>query len=130
MNNSDLIGTWKLVRNRHWGEDGADLPAQFGPEPMGLIHFKPNGRMMVVIADSRVTLPSDSEHRLFSGYTGRWVLEGAKLSTIIDESFLPYVGTVQIRDVEFSGGQLNLIPPPMVIDGVTHYRELVWEKVV
>lgn len=129
MDASDLVGTWKLVANRHWAADGTRLAAQFGPEPMGLLRFLANGRMMVVIADSRVTLPADVARRPFSGYTGNWTLDGKTLSTMIDESFLPYAGTVQSRELDYVHGRLSLVPPPMTVDGVTHYRDLVWEKI-
>lgn len=130
MTPDELIGTWMLLGNHHRSAEGRELEAQFGPEPMGVIHFHANGRMIVVIADSRVTLPDAVEHRPFSGYTGRWTLDGGILSTQVDESFLTqYVGSVQRREVVYEGGRLTLVPPPLVIDGVTHYRELVWEKI-
>jgi hypothetical protein len=130
MTPDELIGTWKLLGNNHRSADGAELEAQFGPEPMGVIRFDANGRMIVVIADSRVKLPDNVAQRPFSGYTGRWTLDGDVLSTHVDESFLTqYVGSVQRREVVFEGGRLTLIPPPLVIDGVTHFRDLVWEKI-
>ncbi len=130
MTPDDLIGTWTLLGNHHRSADGKELDAQFGPEPMGVIRFDANGRMIVVIADARVRLPDALDQRPFSGYTGRWTLDGDVLTTEVDESFLTqYVGSVQRREVVHQDGRLTLIPPPLVIDGVTHYRELVWEKI-
>jgi len=130
MTPDDLIGTWRLLGNNHRSADGEVLDAQFGPEPMGVIRFDANGRMIVVIADSRVKLPDALTQRPFSGYTGRWTLNDDVLTTEVDESFLTqYVGSVQRREVVYQDGRLTLVPPPLVIDGVTHYRELVWEKI-
>jgi hypothetical protein len=130
MTPDDLIGTWTLLGNHHRSAEGTELDAQFGPDPMGVIHFHANGRMIVVIADARVRLPDALDRRPFSGYTGRWTLNGDVLTTEVDESFLTqYVGSVQRRDVVYAEGRLTLVPPPLVIDGVTHYRELVWEKI-
>jgi hypothetical protein len=130
MTPDDLIGTWTLLGNHHRSPEGAVLDAQFGPEPMGVIRFDANGRMIVVIADARARLPDGLDRRPFSGYTGRWALNDDVLTTEVDESFLSqYVGSVQRREVVYRDGRLTLVPPPLVIDGVTHYRELVWEKI-
>jgi hypothetical protein len=130
MTPDELIGTWKLLGNHHRSPEGAVLDAQFGPDPMGVIRFDANGRMIVVIADARVRLPDGLNQRPFSGYTGRWALNDDVLTTEVDESFLTqYVGSVQRREVVHEDGRLTLVPPPLVIDGVTHYRELVWEKI-
>ena len=130
MTPDDLIGTWTLLGNHHRSPEGAVLDAQFGPDPMGVIRFDANGRMIVVIADARVRLPHGLDRRPFSGYTGRWALNDDVLTTEVDESFLTqYVGSVQRREVVYQDGRLTLVPPPLVIDGVTHYRELVWEKI-
>jgi hypothetical protein len=130
MTPDELIGTWKLLGNHHRSAEGVELEAQFGPQPMGVIRFDANGRMIVVIADARVKLPDALKQRPFSGYTGRWTLAGDVLTTEVDESFLTqYVGSVQRREVIHENGRLTLVPPPLVIDGVTHYRDLVWEKI-
>jgi hypothetical protein len=38
-------------------------------------------------------------------------------------------GTAQVRGVRFEGEQMVLRPPPREIDGVTHHRELIWERI-
>ncbi len=94
MTPDDLIGTWTLLGNHHRSPEGAVLDAQFGPDPMGVIRFDANGRMIVVIADARVRLPDGLDRRPFSGYTGRWALNDDVLTTEVDESFLTqYVGS-------------------------------------
>lgn len=131
MKSDDFVGTWKMVGYHNRTVDGIELEKSYGPEFMGLIHFHPNGRMMVVIADGRLDLPAGMTSRPFSAYTGRWAFDGEILTNEIDESFLkPFIGSVQTREVQYENGRLSLIPPPIMIGGVMNYRELVWEKIL
>lgn len=131
MKSDDFVGTWKMVGYHNRTVDGIELEKSYGPEFMGLIYFHPNGRMMVVIADGRVDLPAGMTSRPFSAYTGRWAFDGEILTNEIDKSFLkPFIGSVQVREVNYENGRLSLIPPPIMIGGVMNYRELVWEKIL
>lgn len=130
MNPDDIIGTWKMVGYHNRSVDGVELEKSYGPEQIGLIHFHPNGRMMVVITDGRLELPPGVKRRPFTAYTGRWEFDGKILLNEIDESFLThFIGTTQRREAHYVNGRLSLIPPPIVINGVMNYRELVWEKI-
>lgn len=130
MNPQDIIGTWKMVGYHNRTPDGTELEQSYGPEFMGLIHFHPNGRMMVVIADGRAELPGHLKRRPFSAYTGSWTFDGKILLNEIDESFLKeFVGSTQRREAHYVNGRLSLVPPPIMINGVMNHRELVWEKI-
>jgi hypothetical protein len=124
----DVVGTWRMVGYHNRTAEGDPLDPTYGPEPIGLIRFDPHGRMVVVIADGRLDLPAGGR-RPFTAYTGRWSFDGGILSTEIDESFLThFVGTTQVREARFDGDRMSLTPPPIIIDGVLNYRELIWER--
>jgi hypothetical protein len=130
MQPEDIIGTWRMVGYHNRTIEGEELEQTYGPEPIGLIRFDPHGRMVVVIADGRLDLPTKFERRPFTAYTGQWVFDGKFLNTAIDESFLThFVGTTQTREARYADGRLSLIPQPIVIDGVLNHRELIWEKI-
>jgi hypothetical protein len=125
-----IVGTWRMVGYHCRTAAGEELDPTYGPEPIGLIRFEPHGRMVVVIADGRLDLPSGLERRPFTAYTGRWEFDGATLRTTVDESFLTeFIGRTQVREARYIDGRLSLIPPPIVIDGVLTHRELIWQKI-
>jgi hypothetical protein len=128
MRVEDLLGTWRLTEYHNRDEGGTELPSSFG-EAMGVIHFHTNGRMMVVLTDSRLELPL-GERRPFSAYTGHWAFDGEEVRVEVDESAWPhFVGTTQVRGVRYRDGKLSLIPASVVVDGVLNHREVVWVKV-
>lgn len=130
MQSEDIFGTWRMVGYHNRTAAGQELEPTYGPAPIGLIRFDPHGRMVVVIADGRLELPATLERRPFTAYTGRWVFDGATLKTTVDESFLTeFIGQTQVREARYVDGRLSLIPPPIDIDGVRNYRELIWEKI-
>jgi hypothetical protein len=131
MNPDEIIGTWKMVGYHNRTVDGRELPQSYGPEFLGLFQFHENGRVILIIADGRATLPPALTERPFSAYTGSWTFDGEKVSNTIDAAYFPeFVGTTLTRDAVYRNGRLSLFPPPIMINGEMNYRELIWEKIL
>ena len=77
-----LVGVWKLVEARAFGEDGNEVPAPLGPNPMGVAIFDPT-RSMAMACDARATLPAGIR-RAFAAYCGSYTFDGAELVTHVD----------------------------------------------
>jgi Lipocalin-like domain len=87
------------------------------------------GRLAVMMIDWRHDVPG-GQKREYSGYTGTYTYDGKQLVTAVDASPAPdRIGTKQVRAVRFENGLMILIPPSRVVDGVTEYREIAWQKV-
>ena len=125
-----IVGIWKLVDASARGPDGAAMPRPYGPEGMGLVTFKPNGRMMAVLNDARAVVP-DGVAREYVSYCGTYTFDGETLITRVDGSSIARIvpGGDQIRGVRFEGARMTLTPPPLAGGGVAVQRELVWERV-
>ncbi len=125
----DIVGTWRLVAASSRDPEGRPLPPAYGPQAIGRIVFTADARVMVAITDGRRELPAGTR-REYGGYCGDYTFDGATLTTHVDASPNPaLVGTAQIRGVRFEGAHMILRPPPREIDGVTHHRELSWERI-
>ncbi|GGH61775.1 hypothetical protein GVY41_17700 [Frigidibacter albus] len=128
----ELIGVWRLVDITNKDADGNLLPPSYGPQKMGLITFTDQNRMMVVICDGREHLPEGMAGREYTSYAGTYRFDGATLVTAVDCSTPTTparVGTDQVRPARFEGNRVILTAPPVEIDGIVQYRDLVWEKI-
>ena len=52
----EIVGTWRLVATKAHDDAGRSLPPPYGPQPMGLVVFQADGRMMTVLCDGRADL--------------------------------------------------------------------------
>jgi len=126
----NLIGQWRLVTTRSHDQDGEPMRLPYGPQPMGVLVFFDNGRMMASLCDGRAVVPEAESPREFVAYGGHYTFDGKTLSTRVDfTSDTPRMGTDQVRGVKFSAGLLTLFPPPRPFEGRTQHRELVWERI-
>lgn len=124
---TSLVGTWRLVKTRAFDEQGRPIAAPYGPRPMGLAMFHPDGRMMAVLSDSRVDIAA--AERDYVSYCGRYVVEGETLRTRVDGSTeASRIGGDQVRTIAFEDGLLKLAPPLRLWRGVMQRHELLWEK--
>jgi hypothetical protein len=122
---AQLLGTWRLVASTAVDAAGRELPAPYGPRPMGRLVLDAAGRMMAVLCDGRPAMP-DGENRAYGSYCGNFQVEENTLITTVDAAAeTGRIGGRQIRKLEFRDGFLVLIPPPRP-DG--EQRELFWER--
>jgi len=123
-----IEGTWRLVRAMARDDVGNPRPSPYEGQGMGRIVIG-GGRLAVMMIDWRHDVPG-GQKRQYSGYTGTYAYDGKQLVTTVDAAPDPSrIGTKQARGVRFENGLMILIPPPRVVDGVTEYREITWEKV-
>ena len=125
-----IVGTWRLVMTRAYNDAGQVMAPPYGPQPMGVVVFSADGRMIAVLCDSRASLPPGETEREYNSYCGACTFDGATLVTRVDACSDPArMGSDQVRRVRFEGDRLVLMPPPRPWRGQTQHRELFWEKV-
>jgi hypothetical protein len=121
----EITGTWRLVGAKSVDPQGQPLPPPYGPQAIGRIVFTSDKRILVSISDGRPELPAGTA-REYGGYS----FDGTTLITKVDAAPNPaLVGTAQIRGVRFGNDRMVLKPPAREIGGVTHHRELTWERI-
>ncbi len=126
----DIVGTWRLVMTRAHTDGGEPMHPPYGPNPMGIVTFSADRRMMAVLCDGRAALPANETGREYTSYCGTYTFDGATLVTRVDAASDPSrIGGDQVRKVRFEGERLVLTPPPRPGRGVTQHRELFWERV-
>jgi hypothetical protein len=126
---NDIVGTWRLVMTRARNDAGAPMHPPYGPQPMGVVVFSADRRMVAVLCDARAVLPEGEQEREYSSYCGAYTFDGTTLVTRVDASSDPArIGTRQVRGVRFDAERLVLTPPPRPWRGTMQHRELFWER--
>jgi len=124
-----ILGTWRMTGTVGRDDQGNPLFPPFGPQAMGLVVFQPDGRMMSVLCDGRLALPS-GETRQFMSYAGTYTFDGKTLATKVDAASDPSrVGGEQVRAVRFDAEKMVLAPPRRLWTGVMQHQELTWERI-
>jgi hypothetical protein len=124
-----IVGTWRLLSTEGRDDQGKLLPPPYGPKPMGLVVFAPDGRMMAVLCDGRARLP-DGAPRQYVSYAGNYSFDGETLTTRVDASSeASRVGGDQVRSASFDGRRMTLKPPRRMFAGQMQDQQLVWERI-
>lgn len=124
-----IIGIWQLKTTCGRDDAGTVLPPPYGPTPMGLVTFQPDGRMMAVLCEGRAQL-APGEPRQFMSYAGDYTFDGKTLTTRVDASSdASRIGGDQVRSVRFKDGAMVLAPPRRRFAGVMKHQELIWERI-
>jgi hypothetical protein len=126
----DIFGTWQLVKGISKDDNGNDLPPPYGgPEAMAFLSLRKDGRMVSVLCDSRINIPSN-EQRDYTSYCGAYTFDGKTLITRVDACSDPdRFGTDQVRKVRLEDNLLVLCPPARLKNGKTEHREMFWKKI-
>ena len=135
-----FVGTWRIVSWENRDKSGAiDHPV--GREPLGLLHYAPDGYMFVqVMRGDRAALSTDA---LFGGdvaeraaafsshvaYSGRWQVSGNRMIHRLEVSSVPnWAGSDQHRTFDFpDAGRLQL-SAPMEFGGRTVMARVTWRR--
>ena len=126
----DIVGTWRLVMTHGCDDAGKAMHPPYGPQPMGIVVFSADRRMIAVLCDSRAALPTDEPDREYTSYCGTYTFDGTTLVTRVDAaSDSGRLGSDQVHKVRFEGDRLVLTPPPRPWRGVMQHRELFWERI-
>jgi hypothetical protein len=141
-----LVGTWKLVSASNVTEKGAVNDAPYGRNPIGLLTYTADGRMMAIITDGGRKLlstywrvaPADEKAEAFStslSYAGTFTVGGGnRVIHHVEASSDPNrVNTDLVRVVvKLEGGRVTLRTANSLVwdDGLRYaYQELVWDRV-
>ena len=104
-----LVGTWRLVSFHVETEGSNEQRLWWDEHPVGFVIFTGEGRMLALLtAGDRIA--SATADRTMCAYSGRYHVEGNRLSTIVDSAWLPaWVGTEQPRTFKRDGDTLSLM---------------------
>jgi len=109
-----VVGTWRLV-SFHVETEGSNeqqLWEGWDEHPVGCVIFTKDGRMLALLTsgDRIASATADQLIRSMCAYSGRYRVEGSRLSTIVDSAWLPaWVGTEQPRTFKRDGDTLSLM---------------------
>jgi hypothetical protein len=138
MTKDSLVGTWKLVSATETNERG-EIRDSYGPTPVGFLTYTADGRVSVVIADSRrkplsaVPPPTEEMPDAFSAfvaYAGTYTFADDRVTHHIEVAWVQnFANTDQVRPVKLEGDRLMLRKQGFLRGGVqVAYQELVWER--
>ncbi len=135
----DLLGSWDLQRIELLGPDAESQPPAFGGNPVGILHYLPDGRMVAILQNgNRQPIPggrtggSDADWkraaRSFTAYAGSYEILPDRVVHHVDfNSFPNDAGTDYVRFARLEGDVLVLETP---LDGPADTRpmRLFWKR--
>ena len=140
MEIAPLVGTWSLRSWYNQTEDGRRL-FPFGEDATGYISYSPDGFVFVHLMTSRRvpfavndpfggTLQEDSEaFKSHITYAGPYEYAGNRVIHRVTQASCPnWVGTEQIRQVEFVGEHLRLSAAGALLQGRQVTAYLDWQR--
>jgi hypothetical protein len=119
-----LIGSWALESVELLRDGRPTGATPFGARPSGMLHYLPDGRMVVLIAhDGRVPMAGDRQSasdaewakaaRSFTGYAGTWDVVGDHVVHHVDiNSYQNEAGADYPRIARLENDRLSLATPP------------------
>jgi hypothetical protein len=127
---ADLVGAWELDNWRITFSDDRPDTYPYGEDAKGALIYEASGRMAVMVSNAdRPAISGPNIRRApveekvaafdsFFGYSGRWRLDGDH-----------FVGTDQVRGVEYTPGALTLIEQSTTRTGAVMRNQLAWRKI-
>lgn len=116
--NAELLGVWKL---KSWLAESIETKERrhvHGEDPVGYLVITPERFTAIITAAERKPPQTDDEDRLANfrsmlAYTGRYVIEGNKLTTKVDAAWNESLkGTDQVRFFRLEGDKLFIESAP------------------
>lgn len=138
-----LIGYWKLHSWEVRRSDG-QVTYPLGASPRGLLIYGENDLMAAQLGDpnrppfalnDRALGTPEELKAAFEGYTayfGRYEVDEAKRAVVHypDMALFPnYIGSDQVRYIQFEGSRMSLSTNPISFQGHEQVYALVWEKI-
>lgn len=123
-----LIGTWCLSGTRATWLDGTLAEPPYGPDPLGLLEFRADHRMMCVLVDSR--MDQAAAGRDYVSYAGVYRFDGTTVTTrVVHSSDAARIGGDEVRTVTFRDrSRMTLTPPPRRRGSRLVQLELEWTR--
>jgi len=139
--NPTLTGSWLLRAWDIYGPGTGHQAQPFGPEPMGLLVYTPDGWMSATVCrPGRTPFPPGSSprrlddatvadaFRSYFHYAGPYRVEADRVIHCVHYCLNPsMVGTEQVRTLALDGDRLTLRGEESVAGGVRRH-ELVWRR--
>ena len=138
----DLIGAWELDNWRITFSDDRPDTYPYGDDARGFLIYERSGRMSVTVSlATRPRLSDDNIRRApleekgaafdsFFHYCGTWHLDGERVVHSVEMALNPnFVGTDQVRGMEYTPGALRLIEQSTTRTGATMRNQLAWRKI-
>ena len=139
---ADLAGAWRLDSWRIAFSDDRPDSYPYGEDAQGYLIYEASGGMAVKVSNACRPAISDPNIRRapvaekgaafdsFFGYAGTWRLDGDHMVHSVEMSLNPnFVGTDQVRDIEYAPGALTLIQQSTTLSGAVMRNQLAWKKV-
>jgi Lipocalin-like domain len=140
-----LVGTWKLVSVSNVTDQGVVKDHAYGPNPIGLLTYTADGRMMGILTNggrkplskSWKVAPAGEKAEAFStslAYAGTFNVSGDRVTHHVEAATDPNRVNKDLvrRIVKLEGDRVTLRTINTVDwdDGVRYaYQELVWDRV-
>jgi hypothetical protein len=139
---ADLVGAWELDNWRITFSDDRPDTYPYGEDAKGALIYEPSGRMAVMVSNADRPQISDPNIRRapveekvaafdsFFGYSGTWRLEDGRMVHSVQMALNPnFVGTDQVRGIEYTPGALTLIEQSTTRTGAVMRNQLAWRKI-
>jgi hypothetical protein len=124
-----IEGIWRLVSSKAWNDQGEEIEAPYGANPIGTITFS-KGRMLAAISGRTAPASAPGTGPEYSSYGGTYSFGDGTLKVTVDiASDKSRIGGEQVREVSFEGSSMILRPPLRRYGDRMEQRALVWEKV-
>ncbi len=131
-----LVGSWRLIS---WTIQivGGEATEPFGPNPKGRAMFTPDEHVTFVIVGANRKPAANTEEsaallKTLMAYTGKFTIDGDKLTTKVDMSWNElFTGQDQVRFFKLEGDRLSLRTgeqPSAVYPGKKVVGTLLWER--
>ena len=136
-----VVGTWTLVSATSTDENGNGARSPYGKKPTGMLIYKPDGSMSLVMSYEgrkplsvmdREAAPATERAEAFSSflaYAGHYTLAGNRVTHHVEVgSVQNWVGTDLVRSIEVKGDRLALRTPATRLGAQLVILELVWQR--
>jgi len=134
-----LVGTWTLVSAKTTSDKGA-VQDMYGPNPTGFLTYTTDGRMSVIVADSRrkplfssgapAAEAITEAFSSFTAYAGSYTVTGDRVTHHIEvSSYQDFVNTDEMSSIEIQGDRLTLRAGQLVDRATSQPNsEIIWER--
>jgi hypothetical protein len=115
INDSSIVGTWRLVSFDAEDQATGERWPTFGKAPKGRLMLMPDGYMMVVLtAEGRQPATTDADRakafKSMFAYSGKYKFDGDSFITDVDvASLVEWTGAQQVRTCRLVGSRLQFI---------------------
>jgi Lipocalin-like domain len=126
-----LVGCWRLVGFTVTDGDAGEADRPLGDSPVGTILYTPDGYMSAQLARSGPYEDAEEPDAYYIAYSGPFdVDEQARTVTHrVEVSVIPsWLGTTQLRDVEFREPGMLVLSASELRDGVMTTTTVTWSR--